>query len=157
MIHRTKPTEWKLDTKSDEELLKLALNKLRQRTMREGEKMDKAFENNQRDEKQRSKFYSLWYAFEALRIYAANHKVEIEEPFNYEKPVHRIELSHYETGSTISLYYGERHKGSITYTRNIHQFESDNDFSNLNTEMKTYGDRALLELFDYYMAARNKK
>ena len=90
MTHRTKPTEWKLNGMSDAELLSIATGKLRQRTIREGEKMDKAFEDGKRDEKQRSKFYSLWYAFEALRIYNQRHGVKVAEPFLERPPVKEI-------------------------------------------------------------------
>lgn len=84
--HRTKPVEWKLEDMTDLQLMRLALNKLRQRTIREGDKMDEAFDNGERDEKQRSKFYAIWYAFEALRIYAKRRGLEVDEPFDYSKP-----------------------------------------------------------------------
>lgn len=90
MKARTKPTSWSLEPMSNEELLRIALGKLRQRTIREGEKMDEKFEAGNRDEKQRSKFYSLWYAFEALRIYASRKRIHIEEPFPKPKSTKEI-------------------------------------------------------------------
>ena len=75
---------------SNEELLRIALGKLKQRTIREGEKMDEKFEAGNRDEKQRSKFYSLWYAFEALRIYAGRKGIQIAEPFPKPKSTKEI-------------------------------------------------------------------
>jgi hypothetical protein len=83
---RTKPTEWKLDNLPDAELLKLATAKLKQRTIREGDKMDEAFESGNKDEKQRSKFYAIWYAFEALRIYNQRQGVTVAEPFSSPEP-----------------------------------------------------------------------
>lgn len=92
MKSRTKPTEWKLDAMQDEELLKLALNKLKQRTLREGEKMDASFEAGDCDEKQRSKFYAIWYAFEALRIYAERKNLKVSEPFIATSPIKTINV-----------------------------------------------------------------
>lgn len=81
MKYRTKPTEWKLDKMSNDELIRLALGKLKQRTIREGDKMDEAFNSGKKDEKQRSKFYAIWYAFEALRIFAERKGILVSEPF----------------------------------------------------------------------------
>lgn len=58
-----------------------------------------------------------------------------------------LHLDHYETGSVIRLeYHGVFGKfADLTYTRNIHNFESETDYSRLVTEWKTYGDNAMLE------------
>ena len=90
MKSRTKPEYWKLEKMPDPYLLRLALNKLKQRTIREGEKMDEKFDKGERDEKQRSKFYAIWYAFEALRIYAEHNGIKIDEPFITPSPVKTI-------------------------------------------------------------------
>ena len=81
MKTRTKPTEWKLQPMSNEQLLRIAINKLRSRTIQEGEKMDEIWEAGRKDERQRSKFYAMWYAFEALRIYLQRKNITVAEPF----------------------------------------------------------------------------
>ena len=42
----------------------------------------------------------------------------------------------------------------ISYTRKIHNYESESDFSSLKTELLTYGSSALQELFDYLKGVR---
>lgn len=93
MKARNKPTEWKLDLMSNLDLLKIATAKLRQRTIREAEKMDEKFEAGERDEKQRSKFYAIWYAFEAIRIYNERKGIKVAEPFPTPVPTKVIRLT----------------------------------------------------------------
>ena len=65
-----------------------------------------------------------------------------------------LTLKHYGSGSVIVLRDGLRHTGEIFYTRKIHRYEAGNDYMTLVTEMKTYGDNAVLELFNYFKGVR---
>lgn len=69
----------------------------------------------------------------------------------------KIRLERYETGSVITLLEDDKHISSIVYTRKIHEYESDSDFKSLTSELKTYGDTAMIELYDYLHAARQRK
>jgi hypothetical protein len=66
-----KPTTWDLEQKSDWALLNIVQTKLHNRTRRECEKLDKTsrLKHPILWKKTRSKFYSLWYALEAINIY----------------------------------------------------------------------------------------
>ena len=66
----------------------------------------------------------------------------------------RFELSHYGTGSVITCLDGLHHNGAIVYTRKIHRYESDADFSTIKTELQTYGERAAYEIFTYFRDSR---
>lgn len=66
----------------------------------------------------------------------------------------RFGLSHYGTGSIITMLDDLKHCGSITYTRKIHKYESKADFDTIKTELMTYGDPAALEIFEYFQQAR---
>lgn len=59
----------------------------------------------------------------------------------------KLHLTHYATGSVITLEYeGKFGKfASLTYTRKIHRYESESDYKRLVTELKTYGENAMLE------------
>jgi hypothetical protein len=69
----------------------------------------------------------------------------------------KIQLKHYETGSVINLFEDNRQLESITYTRNIHKYESESDYKTLVTEMNTYGEKGLMETFRYFADARKYK
>lgn len=69
----------------------------------------------------------------------------------------RFELAHYGTGSVITCLEGLRHIGSIVYTRKIHRYESEADFSTIVTEANTYGKQAAWEIFAYFQASRGNK
>jgi hypothetical protein len=57
--------------------------------------------------------------------------------------------------SVVTLFDDDhKHIGSITYQRKIHKFESENDYKMLVTEDKTYGDKAIIELFNYLKGVR---
>jgi hypothetical protein len=55
-----------------------------------------------------------------------------------------LTLTHYATGSVITLMDGKRHLGNLTYTRKIHRYDSDSDYQRLHSEHITYGDIAMM-------------
>lgn len=69
-----------------------------------------------------------------------------------------VRLEHFESGSVITLFGDNKnHLGSIPYYQKSHAFRSKSDFKTLATEHKTYGDKALKELFTYFQNSRTIK
>jgi len=66
----------------------------------------------------------------------------------------RFTLAHYGTGSVITCLDDLQHIGAITYTRKIHRYESESDYQTIITELKTYSDRAAMDVFEYLQGAR---
>ena len=66
-----------------------------------------------------------------------------------------IRLERYKTGSVITLFEDKVHIAAIAYGDRVHAYRSDADFNSLNTELKTYGDKAMIELFEYLHGARS--
>jgi len=63
----------------------------------------------------------------------------------------------FSTGNTsaVSVYDKDNHYGWLIYDNKIHKYLADSAFSSLNTENKTYGDNAVIELFNYYLSRQN--
>jgi hypothetical protein len=59
-----------------------------------------------------------------------------------------INLSTYKDVSFINLLDGDRVDKTLTF-RN--KYTGENIFKSLKTEMVTYGDKSLLDLFNYYL------
>lgn len=69
-----------------------------------------------------------------------------------------LTLKRYESGSVIVAadVQTKRHLGQLTYTRNIHQYESESDYKRMISQMNTYGDHAAMEEFDRIKAKQNQ-
>lgn len=66
-----------------------------------------------------------------------------------------VRLTQYKDHSVITLFSNkDEHLGSIVYKRSIHEYESGADYKTLSTEHDTYGDDALVELFNYFASIR---
>ena len=65
-----------------------------------------------------------------------------------------FQLDHYGTGSVLTCMDGLRHVGAVVYTRKIHRYESEADFSTIKTELQTYGHLAAFEIFSYFQIVR---
>lgn len=68
-----------------------------------------------------------------------------------------ISLNRYKTGSTIIAKDGKRHLGTLSYTRKIHEYESESDFKRIVTQLKTYGDNEALEEFSRIQDKQNNE
>jgi len=65
-----------------------------------------------------------------------------------------VRLTRHATGSVITLMAGQRQLNHISYTQPTHKYRSDSDYQTLVTELRTYGQRALIETFDYLASTR---
>lgn len=68
----------------------------------------------------------------------------------------KFTLKHYETGSVIVQYEGDRQVAHLTYTRKIHKHQSESDMQRIVTQLKTYGDKEALEEFDRIKNTQNR-
>lgn len=56
--------------------------------------------------------------------------------------------------SYIVLNNGVNDVDQINYGRRIHKYESESDFKTLKTELATYGEKAMMQVWDYFKQSR---
>jgi len=65
-----------------------------------------------------------------------------------------ITLSQSSDTSFITLLKNNKQQATIPYFQKTHKYRSDSDFKSLSTEFNTYGDKAMIELFNYFLTTR---
>lgn len=62
-----------------------------------------------------------------------------------------VKVLHTSKQSAVSVFDKDNHYGWLIYDNPSHKYRAESVFSSLNTENKTYGDNAVVELFNYYL------
>lgn len=64
--------------------------------------------------------------------------------------MYSIKLNQYKDVSFINLLENNWQKETIAFNKNIHKYQSSSSFNLLKSELNTYGDKAMIELFNYF-------